>query len=123
MDNKSLILNALKCTCPQCNKGRLFKSRYTLDVVENCPECGLKLGQHDSADGPAVFLIFVLGFLLVPLALFVEVVFEPTLLTHGIIWTIVTLVLTVGLLKPLKSFVIYLQYRYRKSDWQDADKK
>ncbi|MAM34523.1 MAG: hypothetical protein CMH28_05570 [Micavibrio sp.] len=117
---KILLLNALKCKCPQCAGSGIFKSKFTLDVKDNCPNCGLKLGQHDSADGPAVFLIFVLGFLLVPLALLVEVYFEPTLMAHAVIWTITTLMLTVGLLKPLKSFVIALQYKYRRSDWTDA---
>ncbi|MAQ71325.1 MAG: hypothetical protein CL565_03930 [Alphaproteobacteria bacterium] len=120
-DSKILLFNALKCKCPKCAKSGIFKSRYTLDVKDKCPICGLKLGQHDSADGPAVFLIFVLGFLLVPLALLVEVYFEPSLMAHAVIWTIATLVLTIGLLKPLKSFVIALQYQYRRSDWTDAD--
>ncbi|MEQ8165157.1 MAG: DUF983 domain-containing protein, partial [Alphaproteobacteria bacterium] len=57
----------LRQRCPRCGEGRLFDGY--LKVAERCPVCGLELGRHDSGDGPAVFVIFILGALVVALAL------------------------------------------------------
>jgi len=79
--------------------------------------CGLDLRKNDSADGPAVFLIFILGFALVPLALVFEYMVFPPLWAHAVLWTGVALFLTLVMLKPLKAYVIALQYKYRPKDW------
>jgi len=50
------------CTCPQCKSGKIFKPGLTMALKDHCDICGLDLSQNDSADGPAVFLIFILGF-------------------------------------------------------------
>ena len=74
--------------------------------------------KNDSADGPAVFMIFVLGFTLVPLALLFENIIAPPLWVHALLWSVVALGLTVGMLKPLKSYIIALQYKHRPGDWE-----
>ncbi len=108
----------LACKCPKCHEGDLFKPGFlSYDLLKTCPKCGFDYTKNDSADGPAVFLIFILGFLIVPLALLVESLFHPPLWLHGIIWTIVALSLTLGSLKPLKSYIILLQYKHRPGDW------
>lgn len=117
-DGLSPLATALSCHCPKCGKGSLYKGGLSLDLKEQCEICGLNFSKNDSADGPAVFLIFLLGFLLVPLALIFEVAFAPPLWVHVVIWSICALVITLGLLKPLKAFVIALQYKYRPGDWE-----
>lgn len=101
------------CECPRCRQGALYETRWTLSVRKICPVCGLDLTHTDSADGPAVFLIFVLGFLLVPLAFLFETLFAPPLWVHGVLWGSVALGITLGTLRSLKAFIIALQYRYR----------
>lgn len=108
-DPKQLIIG-LKGLCPKCQNVSMFKGFYELH--DRCPSCGLDLSKTDSADGPAVFLIFILGFLLVPLALLLEVYVEPPLWVHAILWSIVTLLLTVGGLRPLKAYITALQYKH-----------
>ncbi len=110
----------MSCRCPKCSAGDIYRSFANLNLRDNCAVCGFDLAKNDSADGPAVFLIFVLGLLLVPLALIVDHIFSPHLWLHAIIWSFVTIGLTLGALKPLKSYVIALQYKYRKSDWDDS---
>ena len=95
----------------------LYPSFFDLTLRAQCPHCGLDLAQNDSADGPAVFLIFILGALLVPLALIFDALVSPPLWVHAVLWSVVAIALTIGTLKPLKSYIIYLQYKYRKSDW------
>ena len=111
------IRQSLSCTCPKCHKGRLFKGRFSLSVVDTCDYCKFPLGKNDSGDGPAVFLIFILGFLLVPLALWLEVLMSPPLWVQGVLWTIVAMGICFFLMQPLKTYVIALQIRHRPNDW------
>ncbi len=113
-----MIKLGLACKCPRCREGSLFKSGLTLELQDKCDQCGLDLSKNDSADGPAVFLIFILGFLIVPLALIVDAMFEWPLWLHAVIWTILILVLTVGSLRPIKSYIIALQFKHRPGDWE-----
>ena len=118
MIDVDLIETAWACKCPKCKKGDLYKQGFTIDLNDTCSECGLDFTKNDSADGPAVFLIFILGFLLVPIALVFDAYVSPPLWVHAVIWTIVTLGITVGSLKPLKSYIIALQYKHRPGDWE-----
>ena len=112
------LKTALKCRCPRCRTGALYKPGLNLNLNETCPSCGLDLAKNDSADGPAVFLIFILGFALVPLALALEALAHPPLWVHGVLWGAVALGLTLVALKPLKSYVIALQFKHRPGDWE-----
>lgn len=104
----------LGCRCPRCGRGKLFQGYLT--VRERCEVCGLDLRKADSGDGPAVFIIFILGFLVVPIALWVEAAFEPPMWVHMVIWPVVILGLALGLLRPMKATMIALQFRHRASD-------
>lgn len=116
------LWQGIKCKCPKCHGGNLYPSRFNLALKDKCDHCGLDLSQNDSADGPAVFLIFILGFAIVPLALWVDALFSPALYVHAILWGIVLVLLTIGMLKPLKSYIIFLQYKYLPKSWE-SDKE
>ena len=108
----------LACKCPSCKEGSLFKpGLMTLTLKDKCENCGLALDKNDSADGPAVFLIFILGFALVPLALLLEFTIHPPLWLHIVLWSAVSLFITLGTLRPLKSYIIALQFKYHPHDW------
>ncbi len=109
-----LIKTALTCRCPGCGRGRMFNG--FLDTRETCPDCGLKLRRMDNGDGPAVFLIFILGFLVVPLAIWGSNQIDLPFWMQGIFWGIVILGLTVGMLRPAKALVLALNYRHRDTD-------
>ena len=116
---KQLLKRALSCKCPKCGEGDLFKPGFfEMGLNANCSNCGFELARNDSADGPAVFLIFVLGFLLVPLALWMDDIMTIPLWVHGIVWTVLALGLTLGTLKPIKAYVIALQLKHRATDWE-----
>jgi uncharacterized protein (DUF983 family) len=116
--DKTLIRLALKQKCPRCGIGDLYKPGLSLTVRDLCDHCGLALAKNDSGDGPAVFLIFILGFSLVPAALLVEVLFAPPLWVHAVLWTVVALTVTIGALRPLKAYIIALQFKHRASEWR-----
>lgn len=51
----------LKGCCPRCGNGRLFDGFLT--VKPACSACGLDYGFADAGDGPAVFVMLIVGFL------------------------------------------------------------
>jgi len=83
-----------------------------LTVVPRCPQCGLDISAQDAGDGPAVFVILILGAVVVLLAALVEIKFEPPIWVHIVLWLPTTLCGAVLLLRPLKAGLIALQYRH-----------
>ncbi len=55
-----------------------------------CDGCGLDYRFIDTGDGPAVFAIFILGFVILGLALYVEFTYEPSVWVHVALWGLVT---------------------------------
>lgn len=104
----------LGCRCPRCGRGKLYSGFLT--IAESCDACGLDLRKADSGDGPAVFMIFILGFLVVPLALLLEAKVEPPYWVHVAIWPAVILGGALGLLRPLKGLLIALQFHHKASE-------
>jgi len=98
----------LRGRCPRCGEGRLF--RGFLGVARRCGVCGLDLEFADSADGPAVFVILIIGFVVVGLALWLEVSVGPPLWLHFLIWIPLALILCLPTLRLLKGVMINLQY-------------
>jgi uncharacterized protein (DUF983 family) len=101
----------LRCRCPRCGSGPLYDGLLT--VRERCPSCDLDLRAQDSGDGPAIFVILVLGFIVVGLALLVEAKFGPPLWVHAVLWPGVILAGAVAMLRVFKATLIALQFRHR----------
>ena len=106
----SPIRTALGCRCPRCGQGRLFAG--LLNVRGACEVCGLDLSAQDAGDGPAVFVILFLGFIVVALAALVEIKFSPPMWIHLVLWTPFIIVGAIAMLRPLKAGLIALQYRH-----------
>ncbi len=83
-----------------------------LAIAPNCAVCGLDISAQDAGDGPAVFVILILGAIVVLLAALVEINFAPPIWVHIVLWLPTTLVGAVLLLRPLKAGLIALQYRH-----------
>jgi uncharacterized protein (DUF983 family) len=101
---------ALACRCPRCGEGAIFAGLLT--VRPACPVCGLDLSAEDAGDGPAVFLIFFLGALAVGIAAMMEIEFEPPIWVHLLVLTPIIVGGAIGLLRPMKAYMIALQYRH-----------
>jgi uncharacterized protein (DUF983 family) len=106
----SLAYAALGCRCPRCGEGKLFTGLLT--VRPACPSCGLDFSAEDAGDGPAVFVIFFLGLIVVGLAALVELKFAPPIWVHLLLWTPLIVVGAILLLRPFKAGLIALQYRH-----------
>jgi uncharacterized protein (DUF983 family) len=100
--------------CPRCGNGALFQGFLTLRP--RCEICGLDYVFADSGDGPAVFVILLAGFIVVGCALITEVLYEPPLWLHALLWAPLILSTTLLPLRPLKGLMIALQYRHNAAE-------
>jgi uncharacterized protein (DUF983 family) len=94
--------------CPHCGKGRLF--RAFLKVGDGCEVCGEDFSHQRADDAPAYFVILIVGHLVVPLALEVEILFAPPYWVHVALWLPLILGLALGLLQPVKGAIVGLQW-------------
>jgi uncharacterized protein (DUF983 family) len=112
----SVLRAGLACRCPRCGQGSLYEGALTLAVRERCDRCQLSLKFVDPGDGPAVFAIMLLGFLMLGLALIVEFKVGPPLWLHALLWTPITLLFAFGLLRPMKATLIALQFKHKAAE-------
>ena len=108
------IRAGLACACPRCGRGKLFRGFLTLRP--GCEACGLDYGFADSGDGPAVFIMFGAGFIVVFAALITEVLYKPPYWVHAALWLPLILIVTLGPLRPMKGLLISLQYHHRAAE-------
>lgn len=108
------VAAGLKGRCPRCGEGRLFSGFLT--VGKRCGNCGLDYSFADAGDGPAVFVILLIGFLVVGLALWLEVSYGPPLWLHMLLWIPLTVVSSLVSLRLIKGVLITLQYRNKAAE-------
>ena len=107
------ILAGLACRCPNCGKSPLFAGY--LKVRDRCTVCGFDLAKADSGDGPAVFIILIVGAVVCFAALFTEVAVKPPMWVHMTLWPLLATALSLGLLPPFKGVLVALQFHHRAS--------
>jgi uncharacterized protein (DUF983 family) len=108
------ILAGLACRCPQCGKGRMFAG--FLGLKPHCEVCGLDYAFVDAGDGPAVFVILFAGFVVVGAALATEMLYQPPIWVHVVLWLPLILLTTIGPLRPVKGVLIALQYHHKAAE-------
>jgi len=108
------IAAGLSCACPRCGQGRLFVG--FLKLQPRCERCGLDFGFADSGDGPAVFIMFLAGAIVVGAALATEILFQPPYWVHAALWLPLILLVTLGPLRPMKGLMIALQYHHQAAE-------
>jgi len=100
--------------CPACGQGKLFSGFLTVSKV--CSSCDLSFAEHDAADGPAVFGIFIIGGGVVTLALLLERWLSPPLWVHALLWAPSIIGGSLAILRPTKGLIIALQHRFRTTE-------
>lgn len=94
--------------CPSCNHGRIF-GKY-LKVNHQCGHCGEELHFHRADDAPPYFTIFIVGHIVVPLMMAIEVAYKPNLWLQLSIWLPLTVALCYWILPRVKGALIGLQW-------------
>ena len=108
------ILKGLACRCPRCGKGRLFQG--FLSLAPSCTSCGLDYAFADAGDGPAVFVIFIAGFIVMGAILALQILYQPPYWLLALLLGPLVLITTIGPLRPMKGLLIALQYHHQAAE-------
>ncbi len=108
---------ALRGNCPRCGTDGLFAGWVRL--AEKCRGCGLDFSGFNVGDGPAAFLIFIVGTITVVAALTVDGAFSPPWWVH-LIWAPFAAALTIGGLRLSKAWLLAQEYRHRAREGRIA---
>jgi len=119
MSKPNPLLAGLAGRCPNCGEGFLFEG--FLKVAPSCEACGADFSKADSGDGPAVFIILIAGFLVAFGAVFTEFTVHPPIWVHLIIWLPLTLIISLGLMRPFKGAMLAAQFMNRASEARHDD--
>lgn len=103
-------LLAIGGNCPKCGARTLF--RNWIAFADRCPACSLDYSSFNVGDGPAAFLIFIVGTITVVSALVVDGAFSPPWWVH-LIWVPVAAALTIGGLRISKAWLLAQEYEHR----------
>jgi len=98
-----------KMKCPHCGKGGLFSR--SLKIAEHCRACGEEFHHHRADDFPAYLVIVVVGHIIVPAILAVEVAYAPPTWLQLVVWLPLTLISSLALLQPTKGAIVGLQWQ------------
>jgi uncharacterized protein (DUF983 family) len=107
-DVMQAMWRGFRCKCPACGEGRLF-GRF-LKVNDACSACGEELHHHRADDFPAYLVIVIVGHILVPIVLMVELELSSTMWVSMLLWPALALVMCVSLLQPVKGAVVAAQW-------------
>ncbi len=109
----------LRGKCPRCGEGALFESY--LKFAPRCAACGADFTIADAGDGPAVFVILIVGALVTPLLFILQFgVGAPGWLAVGITLAAAA-ILCVLALPPFKGVLFALQWRHKASEARNED--
>ena len=102
------IGNGVMCRCPNCGKGKLFRSY--LKINDTCAECGEKLSSARADDFPPYIAIFIVGHVLVGWMLHAEMSGPVDPMFY--VWTMIpaAVVLPLIMLPSIKGAVVGLQW-------------
>lgn len=115
--DSSLLKVALGGDCPRCGARTLFAG--WVEFAPSCGNCLLDFSGFNVGDGPAAFLIFIVGTIVVVAALVVDGAFSPPWWVH-LVWILVATALTVAGLRFSKALLLAQEYRLRAREGRSA---
>ena len=109
----SLAAATLKGLCPRCGAATLFSG--LAQFASRCVNCGLDFASFDVGDGPAAFLILIVGAIVAVAAILVDLAYSPAWWVH-LVWLPVLVGLTLGGLRIGKAALMYQIYHHRAGE-------
>lgn len=111
------------CKCPRCGQGNLYQGY--LKLAARCDACQLDYAIADSGDGPAVFVIFIVGFLAVAATFILRFSMGAPIWLALLVGIVLSALLIGVIIRPLKALLIALQYANKAQegalDQQESD--
>jgi uncharacterized protein (DUF983 family) len=118
LEQVSSIQSAVTGACPRCAAHTLFSG--WVRFADRCRACGLDFSSFNVGDGPAAFLIFVVGTVTVVGALLLDAAAEPPWYVH-LIWIPIAAALTILGLRFSKGWLLTQEYRHRAREGRIAE--
>jgi uncharacterized protein (DUF983 family) len=109
----SLAAASARGLCPRCGSKTLFAGAASF--ARSCRSCDLDFASFNIGDGPAAFLILIVGAVLAVSAILVDQAFGPPWWVH-LVWVPIGIGLTLGGLRVGKAALIYQEYRHRAGE-------
>ncbi|HEX6218720.1 MAG TPA: DUF983 domain-containing protein [Sphingomicrobium sp.] len=109
MSEPSPLAHALAGKCPRCGTGGLFAG--LVRFAPKCRACDLDFVSFNVGDGPAAFLILIIGAVLTIAAITVDLSFRPPYWLH-LVWLPVGAGLTILGLRFGKAFLLAQEYAH-----------
>ena len=106
----SLAAAALQGLCPNCGARTLFAGLARF--APRCHACGLDFSTYNVGDGPAAFLILIVGAIVAGGAILLDQSVSPPWWVH-IIWLPVGAALTIYGLRLGKAALLYQEHKHR----------
>lgn len=108
----SILRVGLRGLCPRCGIGPLFAGY--LKIAPRCSHCQADFQAADSGDGPAFFVMFLVGALAVPFAFVLNfgLGLGPLISLGGV--ALLAIGLCLALLPPAKAVLFALQWHHRR---------
>ncbi len=109
----SLAAASLQGLCPRCGAKSLFAGLARF--APQCRACGLEFAAFNVDDGPAAFLILIVGGIVAVAAIVTDLATTPAWWVH-LIWIPVGVGLTLLGLRVGKAALLYQAYRHRAGE-------
>jgi uncharacterized protein (DUF983 family) len=109
----------LRGRCPACGHGRLFSG--FLSYAKQCNECHEDFEIEDAGDGPAVFVIFLAGFIIIPLSLAFHFKSGAPMWITMSIWIPILIIFCLALLRILRGIMFNLQWAHSAREVRSED--
>ena len=118
MTEPSSTAAALGGNCPRCGAHSLFDG--WVRFAHKCRACGLDFDRFNVGDGPAAFLILIVGAIVTVSAIALELAAEPPIWVH-IVWVPVAALLTIVGLRIGKAWLLAQEYKHRAREGRIAE--
>ena len=115
-------ITGLKCRCPRCGEGRLFRGFLTL--ARSCERCGLDFGFADPADGPPFFVMSSVGILVTAIWAWWAVAAAPPIWLQFAVTFPAIVGSCLATLRPVKAWLVAEQYVHKAEEarWSSIGK-
>jgi len=108
----------LRLRCPACGIGKMFYAY--LKVNDYCPHCGTAFHHHRADDAPPYVTIVIVAHVVGTLMVMNETFWpDSPVWLQMIIWPVLTIVLSLLLLPPIKGALIAYQWAFRMHGFED----
>jgi len=114
----SLAAATIEGLCPRCGARTLFAGLTSF--APHCGNCGLDFAAYNVGDGPAAFLILIVGGVVAGGAILLDQAVSPPWWVH-LIWLPVAAGLTIYGLRLGKAALIYQEHKHRAREGRLAE--